>query len=151
MANENNKRKKKSGGSWLWLVFILIGLMSQMSESSGFQQFFRQLGRLDSETVFAVVLPVVMLVFLVAIIRTVARAAQGQKTAAPEKPHRHSAAASREFPVPEAHCVVCETTGEDHFARDKALRIRQLDEWLKNGLIDRAEYKVLKERYEQDL
>ncbi len=150
MANENNKRKKKSGGSWLWLVFILIGLMSQMSESSGFQQFFRQLGRLDSETVFAVVLPVVMLVILIAVIQTVVRAARRQKETAPEKPHRQGAAA-REFPAAEAHCVVCETTGEDHFARDKALRIRQLDEWLKNGLIDRAEYKVLKERYEQDL
>ncbi len=36
---------------------------------------------------------------------------------------------------------------EDHFQRDKRTRIEQLDEWLKNGLIDRKEYKVLEKRY----
>ena len=55
------------------------------------------------------------------------------------------------FTKPEAPCIVYEQTGEDHFARDKQNRIRQLDEWLKNGLIDRAEYAVLKSRYERDL
>ena len=52
---------------------------------------------------------------------------------------------------PDAPCVVCEHTGEDHLARDKQNRIRQLDDWLKSGLIDRAEYAVLKDRYERDM
>ncbi len=39
--------------------------------------------------------------------------------------------------------------GLDHFARDKARRIAQLDEWLKNGLIDKAEYHVLKDRFQR--
>jgi len=39
--------------------------------------------------------------------------------------------------------------GLDHFARDKARRIAQLDEWLKNGLIDKAEYNVLKDRFQR--
>lgn len=42
-------------------------------------------------------------------------------------------------------------SGEDHFQRDKRKRIEQLDEWLKNGLIDRKEYKELKRRYQEDL
>ena len=33
---------------------------------------------------------------------------------------------------------------------DQKKRIRHLDEWLESGLIDRAEYKVLKERYERE-
>ena len=40
--------------------------------------------------------------------------------------------------------------GEDNFQHDKRSRIAQLDEWLRNGLIDRKEYQVLKQRYEQD-
>ena len=59
--------------------------------------------------------------------------------------------AQRDFSAPEAPCIVCEQTGEDHFVRDKARRIAQLDEWLKNGLIDRNEYRVMKDRYERGI
>ncbi len=60
-------------------------------------------------------------------------------------------AAHRQFTVPDAPCIVCENTGEDHFQRDKARRIAQLDDWLKNGLIDRSEYLVLKDRYQRGI
>ena len=53
--------------------------------------------------------------------------------------------------VPDAACVVCDNTGEDHFAHDKAQRIAQLDEFLKNGIIDKAEYRTLRDRYERGL
>lgn len=59
--------------------------------------------------------------------------------------------AKRDFSAPEAPCIVCEQTGDDHFQRDKARRIAQLDDWLKNGLIDREEYRVLKDRYERGI
>ena len=42
------------------------------------------------------------------------------------------------------------SSGEDHFQRDKRKRIEQLDDWLKNGLIDRREYNELKRRYQED-
>lgn len=51
----------------------------------------------------------------------------------------------------DAACVVCDNTGEDHFAHDKAQRIAQLDDFLKNGIIDKAEYRTLRERYERGL
>ena len=44
-----------------------------------------------------------------------------------------------------------ENTGEDHFQRDKVRRIKQLDDWLKSGLISRDEYRVLKDRYERGI
>ncbi len=59
--------------------------------------------------------------------------------------------AKRDFSAPDAPCIVCEQTGEDHFQRDKARRIAQLDDWLKNGIIDRSEYLVLKDRYLRDI
>lgn len=39
---------------------------------------------------------------------------------------------------------------EDHFQRDHRKRLEQLDDWLKNGLIDRKEYNELKRRYRED-
>jgi hypothetical protein len=59
--------------------------------------------------------------------------------------------AQRDFSVPSAPCIVCDNTGEDHFQRDKSRRIRQLDDWLKIGLIDRDEYRVLKDRYQRGI
>ena len=53
--------------------------------------------------------------------------------------------------VPDAACVVCDNTGEDHFAHDKAQRIAQLDDFHKNGIIDKAEYRPLRDRYERGL
>lgn len=66
-------------------------------------------------------------------------------------PAAASRSAKRDFRAPEAPCIVCEQTGEDHFQRDKARRIAQLDDWLKNGLIDRSEYLVLKDRYQRGI
>lgn len=69
-------------------------------------------------------------------------------------PQRSAAPPRRNAPppdMPDAACVVCDNTGEDHFAHDKAQRIAQLDEFLKNGIIDKAEYRTLRERYERGL
>ena len=66
---------------------------------------------------------------------------------APSMKRPASSVAHRDFSAPEAACIVCEQTGEDHFQRDKVRRLAQLEDWLKIGLIDRAEYRVLKDRY----
>ena len=44
----------------------------------------------------------------------------------------------------------CELSCEVHFARARRRRLQQLDEWLKNGLVDKQEYLVLKQRFEHD-
>ena len=46
--------------------------------------------------------------------------------------------------------IVAAFSGGKALTEDQKKRIRHLDEWLESGLIDRAEYKVLKERYERD-
>lgn len=40
-----------------------------------------------------------------------------------------------------------EYAAEENFLRDKQRRIDQLDEFLKNGIIEKDEYRLLKERY----
>ena len=42
-----------------------------------------------------------------------------------------------------------EYSSEENFIRDKQRRIKQLDGFLKNGLIDKAEYMVLKSHYDK--
>lgn len=73
------------------------------------------------------------------------------RPAAPQRvfPPRRSAPPPPD--MPDAACVVCDNTGEDHFAHDRAQRIAQLDDFLKNGIIDKAEYRKLRERYERGL
>ena len=39
---------------------------------------------------------------------------------------------------------------EDHFQHDRQNRIRQLDNWLQSGLIDRKEYRALKKKFENE-
>ena len=75
------------------------------------------------------------------------RPAPSMKRAAPTV----TSSAHRDYSAPEAPCIVCEQTGEDHFVRDKKQRLAQLDEWLKIGLIDRNEYRVMRDRYERGI
>ena len=39
----------------------------------------------------------------------------------------------RDYSKPDAYCVSCDLSGEDHFVRDRNRRIAQLDEWLKTA------------------
>lgn len=77
----------------------------------------------------------------------------GERMAQAQDAPQRSVPPRRSMPpdMPDAACVVCDNTGEDHFAHDKAQRIAQLDDFLKNGIIDKAEYRTLRERYEYGL
>ena len=50
--------------------------------------------------------------------------------------------------LPGAYQTDGENAEADPFAREKEQRLRQLDEWLANGTIDKEEYQRLKDRYE---
>lgn len=158
MANE--RKKKKNSGGWWWLIFVIVALISQAGESAELRRlwwrlrFMLQYGlRSDNLPLIAgAVLAVIVAVVLIRAAKRRAAADDGRPASA-----RTAAAVQRRdpraksFTRPEPYCLVCDHTGEDHFQHDKAQRIRQLDEWLKNGLIDREEYKVLKSRFERDL
>lgn len=150
----NNQQKKKSQGfPWAVLV-ILIPLLTRVTDGE------------FPPVAFGVVVLIVILALAFAAKKKdgtksgskAPAAAPVRKTSSvelhrpmPSMQRREPVTAQRQFPQPEAHCVVCDNTGEDHFARDRKRRIEQLDEWLKNGLIDKEEYRVLKYRFERDL
>ena len=170
--NGNYQPKKKKGGGAGALVVILLMLalprIMEALESGGFRQLFRRIqfwlfrNGIDPELlpvlIAAAVIIVVAFFLVISVIskmkakepgsdRVRTNSSAGGTTAAKNRPDPRT----RSFVPPEPSCIVCDHTGEDHFLRDKAQRIAQLDEWLKNGLIDREEYRVLKDRYERDL
>ena len=173
MSSQNNENKKKKGGGVTLLVFLLIFLLPRLFElledlnlGRMFRRWsweldywlFRNRIPIRGETMLwiLIILAVVLIVTLIAKAKggrkpredgSVFNSATGRTTAATQRPDPRT----RSFTAPDPSCIVCDHTGEDHFVRDKAQRIAQLNEWLKNGLIDREEYRVLKSRYERDL
>ena len=162
--NNENKKIKKPGRTGL-IVFLIAFVLPQLIAAVDEFDFDYLLWRLrhwafqlgiDPE-----LLPVIGAGIVVLIVLLIAagkrRKSVEDKPVRNDRAGRTSAAAqrpdprNRSFTPPEPKCIVCDHTGEDHFLRDKQQRIAQLDEWLKNGLIDREEYRVLKSRYERDL
>ncbi|MBO6040232.1 MAG: hypothetical protein J6P58_03400 [Oscillospiraceae bacterium] len=166
----NNQKKKKGGFGSVLVVFLLIFLLPrlfELLESADFRYALWRLqrwmaqhgvhpGMLPLILVAAVVLILVVTAMLSsarkkrnadAAVQTKINSAGGRTSAAGTRPDPRN----RTFTPPEPTCIVCDHTGEDHFLRDKAQRIAQLDEWLKNGLIEKNEYRVLKDRFERDL
>ena len=123
------KKKKSSPISFIIVVFLLgATLITEAGEEPG---------------IMLAALVVVLVITFAVLAAQKAKQAKAEKR--PEDPRMKS------FTRPDAPCIVCEHTGEDHLQRDKINRIRQLDDWLKSGLIDRKEYVVLKDRYERDM
>ena len=141
-----NKNKKKQGGKGVGVIIgILILILSGLTD--GFES------ELVGPLVAVAFVAVLIWICCKSVIASRGKAAgQGKNTAAVRHSmtrHEPKVEIHRAFPEPEAHCVVCENTGVDHFERDRQMRLQQLDEWLKNGLIEREEYMILKRKYEQ--
>jgi len=143
---ENKYKKNQSGKGIGIAIGLLILLLSGLSE--GFDSEI--IGPIAALAVVGAVIWVCYKVF-----HATRGSAAGQGTVMRAvgqhmKRHEPKVEIHRAFPEPEAHCVVCENTGVDHFDRDRQMRLKQLDDWLKNGLIEREEYMILKRKYEQN-
>ncbi len=115
------------------------------------RRFFRQLGwsvrrfyRLNQETVRkAAPYVIVVLVGLLSSAATKKKKQQGD--GAEDRRGSQSYAGTRR-----GGSTAAAFSGGKALTEDQKKRLRHLDEWLESGLIDRAEYKVLKERYERN-
>lgn len=171
--NSQNKKKKGSGGTILVVLLILLlpRLLELLEDGNLGWRFNRILWQLQLWLIrngirirAEVLLMVVGLILLIALPILIGKVAARRKRNSEADGRSTNAAAgrtaaaatrydprTRSFTAPEPSCVVCDHTGEDHFVHDKKQRLAQLDEWLKNGIVDREEYKVMKSRYERDL
>ena len=156
MNNQNNgsKNKKNSPGGWIAAAVIIF--------------LFNLIGAAEGSAIGIIVAVIVIAVFAAAafiIIKAVKKeksnSAFAQKGAAAMK----NMAEKSEFSwqsrknetaeVSVAHRpeirVYDEEAAAHNFARDRQRRIEQLNSFLQNGIIDKAEYKVLLRRFENDI
>ncbi len=179
--SKQQKKKKTGIGVWILVIlFLLLPRLMNLLEnmryntvSSSFRVRYmmavrrleirlglsslardltRQFG-FDPLPLLALILVILILVLLVKAVKKkrIEGVADADRTGRVSAAVRRPDPRTRSFSNPDPYCVVCDHTGDDHFKHDKAQRIKQLEEWLKNGLIDREEYRVLKNRYERDL
>ena len=154
MNGNDRKQQKKSGGKGV-AALVIVTLVSSL-----FSTFLNESSNGEDTgwvvIAVAILVGIVIMLFVVGQVKRAGARRAGQTNARPAQPpaahvHRQSMPAARQYREPDPYCIVCENTGEDHFVRDRERRLAMVDDWLKNGLIDRNEYQVLKQRFERGI
>ena len=135
MNSDDNKKNKKPTPYALILVILAV-LFNVAADADA----------LSNGTFFLVVVILALVTAAVVIVKKLLGAKSGERsTAAPGK----AAAPQRETAL---HFDLSKERSEGKYAsydHDTAHRLEQLDSFLKNGIIDKKEYRLLKERYLQ--
>ena len=144
MNTQKDSTKKKSNrlGGIIAIIFVFLAGLANVG--------------VNEELLGSIVVIVVFAGIIIAAAKPRAKKKKGAAPSAKRHPLERKDVPPLEVPQSrgrgdDAYCVVCENTGEDHFAHDKAERIKQLDDFLKNGIIDKNEYRIIRERYKNDI
>lgn len=139
--NQSRKKKKSGGGKGILVVIGSFVLMNVISEGGG--------------SAILVILAIVLIVAVAVIGLKAGKKAIKQKTEdqAPVQWKRpgNDLPQNAPRPVSSTQIVYNENASAENFQRDRQRRIAQLDDFLKNGIIDKEEYKVLLSRYERNI
>ena len=149
MATGNSSdRRKKNGSGWGVVVIVAVMLLSNLSEQIG--AFFKRAGsftlpRLDLPSAERFAIPLALLlaaaVIAIAVVKTV-RTRQMESDAV--------GSYSSKSRAPTAQDKSGFDAANSSYSHDRARRQAQLDSFLKNGIIDKAEYLVLIDRYRKE-
>lgn len=141
MNLQNNNNNKKKGKGYLAPAVILFALLSVIGE----------IGEMERpEALIAVLVGAVILVVILATVNAVKKHSAGGGAAA------RSSAPARSTARPTARTAArpasrgaerAEEAVHCHHSTGKQKYLEQLDTFLANGIIDKAEYRLLKERY----
>ena len=151
----NNKKKQGNKGSAVVILVIMIAaILINSAKDAAF--LFKGVRNFDPDVLAPVIACVAFLVVIVAFIVSAAKGKAGKgnakkQTRTPQKrPAPQPAAAKAKQPSPLFHhadeaeeAISC----AHHTGKEKYLE--QVEGFYKNGLIDRAEYKLLREKYEK--
>lgn len=142
---QSSKNNQSGGGKGILIALGFIILMNVIGAGGG------------SAILFILAIALIIAVVIIAV-KAGKKAAQ-KKTAEsspvqwtrPDNDRRQNAPKPAERPVYTPQVVYNENASAENFQRDRQRRIAQLDGFLKNGIIDKEEYKVLLSRYERDI
>ena len=142
---QNSKKNQSGGGKGILIALGFIILMNVIGAGGG--------------SAILVILAIALIIAIVVIaVKAATKAAQ--KNSAEEAPvrwtrpdndSRQNAPKPAERPVYTPQAGYNENASAENFQRDRQRRIAQLDDFLKNGIIDKEEYKVLLSRYERNI
>ena len=142
---QNSKTNKSGGGKGILIVAGFIILMNVISAGGG-------------EAILGIFVIALFIGIVIFFLKQRKKAAQKKAEAqapvrwsAPEPDRRPNRAVPAERPAYTPQPVYNENTSGENFQRDRQRRLAQLDGFLKNGIIDKEEYKVLRSRYERDI
>ena len=140
-----NSKKNPSGRKGILAVIGAIGLMNVISAGGG-------------SVIWLILAIALIIAIMVVAVKAMKKAAQKNSAESapvqwtrPDNDRRQNAPKPAERPVYTPQTVYNENASAENFQRDRQRRIAQLDGFLKNGIIDKEEYKVLLSRYERDI
>ena len=134
LQNNNNNNKKKGKG-YLAPAVILFALLSVISE----------IGEMERpEALIAVLVGAVILVVILATVGAVKK--HSEKSGTPVRSAARPAARTAARPA-SGGAERAEEAVHCHHSTGKQKYLEQLDGFLANGIIDKAEYRLMKERY----
>lgn len=142
---QNSKKNQSGGGKGILIALGFIILMNVIGAGGG--------------SAILVILAIALIVAVAIIGLKAGKKAIKQKTEdqapvqwkRPDNDRRQNAPKPAERPVYTPQAGYNENASSENFQRDRQRRIAQLDDFLKNGIIDKEEYKVLLSRYERNI
>ena len=152
-------KKQKKGVSWKWIVAVAVVyfIFTAVMEKEDFD--FDSVSALFSIVSVAVAAAGFLLALKVALSKKKEERAQRAAVRRPDRdrsgamPHRRNRQIEdRPLPAPQrsfSPAVYDENLREDSSQRDRERRLRQLEDFYKNGIIEKDEYQLLKSRYEK--
>ena len=135
MNVQNNNNNKKKGKGYLAPAVILFALLSVIGE----------IGEMERpEALIAVLVGAVILVVILATVNVVKK--HSEKSGTPVRSAARPAARTAARPA-SGGAERAEEAVHCHHSTGKQKYLEQLDGFLANGIIDKAEYRLMKERY----
>ena len=135
MNVQNNNNNKKKGKGYLAPAVILFALLSVIGE----------IGEMERpEALIAVLVGAVILVVILATVGAVKK--HSEKSGTPVRSAARPAARTAARPA-SGGAERAEEAVHCHHSTGKQKYLEQLDGFLANGIIDKAEYRLMKERY----
>ncbi|MBQ7895493.1 MAG: hypothetical protein IJ364_02920 [Oscillospiraceae bacterium] len=140
--NRRNRNKKKSSkGAVIAIVLVFLLQMAGEISSSSFAR----------SSIITILVPVLAIAIFFAVFAFIAKCAVKAKKEekANSREDTYCKTCSDEFVYNNRQVEYNENSAEENFIRDRQRRLRQLDDFLKNGIIDKEEYMVLRSHYDR--
>ena len=132
--SKNNKKKSKPG---LGIIIIGIYLLLNLVNIAG------------TELMTGIIAIAVILLITFLFFKAGKKKIKQNTTVFQNKQDNMCKTCSDEFVYNNRQAEYNEYSAEENFVRDRQRRLRQLDDFLKNGLIDKKEYMVLRSHYDK--